>query len=51
MAVRPEDRFQSAGELGHAALAAARDAGPEPPDAVPFPGARRAVDGDAPTAA
>ena len=50
MALRPEDRFQSAGELGQAALAAARDAGPEPPDAVPFPAARRVVDSDAPTA-
>lgn len=51
MSVRPQDRYQSAGELGAAALDAARDAGPEPADPVPFPAAARSVDGDAPTAA
>jgi serine/threonine-protein kinase len=50
MATRPQDRFQSAGELGQAALDAARKAGPEPADPVPFPAAQRAVDSDAPTA-
>ena len=50
MAIRPEDRFQSAGELGAAAIEAARLAGPEPPDPVPFPTESRAVDADAPTA-
>jgi serine/threonine protein kinase len=50
MALRPADRFSTAGELGDAALRASVDAGPEPPDPIPF-GAERTVDGDAPTAA
>jgi len=50
MALRPEDRFPTAGELGEAALRASLDAGPEPPDPIPF-GVERTVDGDAPTAA
>ena len=50
MAVRQQDRFQSAGELGEAALDAARDAAPEPANPVPFPVAARDVDTDAPTA-
>src|SRR6266511_6112213 len=51
MATRPEDRFQSAGALGDAALDAARLAGREPPDPVPFPAASSAaVEGEAPTA-
>jgi len=51
MALRPEDRFQSAGDFGEAALVAAATAGPEPPDPIAFPAEPRAVDGDAPTAA
>ena len=51
MATRPEDRYQSAGELGQAALDAARKAGAEPADPVPFPTAPGVADGDAPTAA
>jgi serine/threonine protein kinase len=50
MAGRPEDRYQSAGELGEAAVEAAREAGPEPADAIAFPAPGRAVDSDAPTA-
>ena len=51
MATRPDDRYQSAGELGDAALDAARKAGPEPADPVPFPAEPGVADGDAPTAA
>jgi serine/threonine protein kinase len=51
MALRADERFQSAGELGSAAVAAAGAAGLEPPDPIPFPVAPGSVDGDAPTAA
>ena len=51
MAKRPEDRYQSAGELGDAALDAARKAGPEPANPIPFPAAPGVADGDARTAA
>jgi serine/threonine protein kinase len=50
MAKSPEERFQTAGELGQAARDAAREAGPEPPDPIPFPSAQPGVDSDAPTA-
>jgi serine/threonine-protein kinase len=50
MATHPDDRYESAGELGQAALAAAAEAGPEPDDPVPFPTTERVVDSDAPTA-
>jgi serine/threonine protein kinase len=50
MAKSPEERFQTAGELARAAREAAREAGPEPPDPIPFPSARPGVDSDAPTA-
>jgi serine/threonine protein kinase len=49
MALRPEDRFQSAGELGGAAREAAAVAGPEPSRPIRFPAKARAVDSDAPT--
>jgi serine/threonine protein kinase len=51
MAIRPDDRFQSAGAFAQAALDAARDAGPEPSDPISFPAAPGVIDGDAPTAA
>jgi serine/threonine-protein kinase len=51
MATRPEDRYQSAGELGRAAEEAAGSAGPEPDEPIRFPARGAAdVDSDAPTA-
>jgi serine/threonine protein kinase len=51
MAMRAEDRYPTAGKLGDAALAAAREAGPEPLDPISFPArSPAAVDTDAPTA-
>jgi serine/threonine-protein kinase len=49
MAKQPEDRFASAGELGHAALAAAEAAGSAPEWAAATPSA--SGDADAPTVA
>lgn len=51
MASKPEDRYQSAGELGNAAVQAASSAGPEPDEPIRFPASGAAdVDSDAPTA-
>jgi serine/threonine protein kinase len=49
MASQPEERFQSAGDLGQAALDAGRDAGPEPAKPIAFTSSPRTVDSDAPT--
>ena len=50
MAKQPGDRFASAGELGHAALAAAEAAGPPPEWRAPG-GTSASGDADAPTVA
>lgn len=51
MSSRPEDRFQTAGELGRAAEEAAASAGAEPDQPIRFPASGAAdVDSDAPTA-
>jgi serine/threonine-protein kinase len=51
MASKPEDRYQSAGELGEAANEAASSAGPEPDQPIRFPTSSTGeVDTDAPTA-
>jgi serine/threonine protein kinase len=49
MARLPDDRYQSAGELGRDALEAAEGAGPGPHDPIGLT-PRRSVDSDAPTA-
>ncbi len=51
VAVRPEDRYESAGELARAASAAAATAGAEPTEPIRFPTRPRSVDSDAPTRA
>ena len=52
MASTPEERYQSAGDVGRAAMEAAATAGPEPDESIRFPLAGDAgdVDSDAPTA-
>ena len=52
MASRPDDRYQSAGEMGRTAQEAAAPAGPEPDEPIRFPVSRGGgdVDSDAPTA-
>ena len=50
MASRPQERYQSAGELGSAAVRAASAAGSEPDQPIDFPPATGEVDTDAPTA-
>ena len=50
MASDPDDRWQSAGALGRAAVEAAAQAGPEPTPPIRFPSTPGEVDSDAPTA-
>ena len=53
MAIAPDARYQSAGELAVAAREAARAAGPAPDGPTPVPADQPSprADGDAPTAA
>jgi serine/threonine-protein kinase len=51
MAVRPDERFQTAGELAQAASAAAQTAGPEPAEPIRFQSRVPPMESDAPTAA